>query len=96
MAEHGATFRAIPDCLYLYRDHREHFRLTTHHPLSHHKRELARILRKHGIDESTIDRRVAAAEQGYFRQTLYRSRFDRLMKGLRGHDTRSGWRESFT
>jgi hypothetical protein len=26
---------------------------------------------------------------------LYRSRVDRWLKGLRGHDARAGWRESY-
>ena len=95
MAERGARFKAIPDCLYIYRDHREFFRLTTHLPLSHHKRELARILRKHGVGESTISSRVAAAERGYLRQCLYRSRLDRWLKRLRGHDPGAGWRELY-
>ncbi|MGH2991961.1 MAG: glycosyltransferase [Solirubrobacterales bacterium] len=95
MAERGATFRAIPDCLYIYRDHREFFRLTTHLPLSHHKREIARIMRKHGGDRATIAAAVATAERSHLRQCLYRSRFDRWMKGLRGHDARSGWRERY-
>jgi glycosyltransferase involved in cell wall biosynthesis len=97
MAESGASFEAIPDCLYIYRDHREAFRLTTHLPLSHHKRELARILRKHGADESTIATRVVEAEGGYLRQCLYRSQFDRWMKRLRlrADDPRRGWREPY-
>jgi glycosyltransferase involved in cell wall biosynthesis len=97
MAEHGASFQAIPDCLYSYRDHRDHFRLTTHLPLNHHKRELARIMRKHGADEPTIARRIADAEQGYMRQCLYRSRFDLWMKrlGLRAHDPQHGWRQPY-
>jgi glycosyltransferase involved in cell wall biosynthesis len=97
MAEHGASFQAIPDCLYVFRDHRDHFRLTTHLPLSQHKRELGRILRKHGADEATIAERVAAAEESFLRQCLYRSRFDRWMKrlGLRAHDPQRGWREPY-
>lgn len=95
MAEHGATFKAIPECLYVYRDHRDFFRLTTHLPLNHHRRELARILRKHGVDEPTIARRVAEAENGYLRQCLYRSRFDRWMKRLRGYDAQRGWRQRY-
>jgi glycosyltransferase involved in cell wall biosynthesis len=97
MAEHGATFEAIPDCLYIIRDHRDHFRLTTHLPLSHHKRELARIMRKHGVDEPTIAKRIAAAEQGYLRQCLYQSRFDRWMKRLRlrAHDPQHAWRLNY-
>jgi glycosyltransferase involved in cell wall biosynthesis len=97
MAEHGASFQAIPECLYTSRDHRDYFRLTTHLPLSHHKRELARILRKHGADEPTIARKLAADEQGYLRQCLYRSKFDRLMKRLRlrTHDPKLGWRQPY-
>jgi glycosyltransferase involved in cell wall biosynthesis len=95
MAEHGATFAAIPDCLYVYRDHREFFRLTTHLPLNHHKREIARIMRKHGADSATISETVADAERSYLRQCLYRSRLDRWLKGLRRHDAHRGWRESY-
>ena len=52
MAEYGATFGAIDECLYLYRDHRADFRLTTHLPRSVHRRELARIFRKHGLPDA--------------------------------------------
>jgi glycosyltransferase involved in cell wall biosynthesis len=95
MAERGASFRAIPECLYVYRDHREHFRLTTHLPLSHHKREIGRIMRKHGVDDREITATLAEAEGSYLRQCLYRSRLDRLLKGARRHDARAGWRESY-
>jgi hypothetical protein len=95
MAERGAVFTAIPECLYVYRDHREEFRLTTHLPLSHHKREIVRIMRKHGVDRSTIRKTVAAAQDSYLRQCLYRSRLDRMLKRRRGHDPRAGWRESY-
>jgi len=92
MAEQGATFRAIPNCLYVYRDHRESFRLTTHLPVSQHKREFARIMRKHGVDEPAVASAIAGAERSYLAQCLYRSRVDRWMKRLRGHDPRGGWR----
>ena len=95
MAERGATFTAIEDCLYLYRDHREFFRLTTHLPLNHHKREIARIIDKHGGGEAAVASAVASAEQSFLRQCLYRSRLDRWLKRLQGHDPRNGWRESF-
>ena len=96
MAEHGATFTAIPDCLYLYRDHREFFRLTTHLPLSHHKREIARIMRKHGRRARRRSRPPWPAPSGaYLRQCLYRSRLDRWLKRLRGTRRRGGWRESY-
>jgi hypothetical protein len=95
MAEHGASFSAIPECLYLYRDHREHFRLTTHQPLSHHKREIRRIMRKHGVDKPTVRKTIAAAQEQYLRQSLYRSRVDRWVKTLLGHDPSTGWREPY-
>ena len=95
MAEGGASFQAIPDCLYIYRDHRECFRLTTHLPRDHHKREIARILRKHGVDNSAIVSQIAEAEQAYLRQCLYRSRVDRWLKRMIRRNARSGWRDSY-
>jgi glycosyltransferase involved in cell wall biosynthesis len=94
MAQQGATFKAVPQCLYVARDHREGFRLTTHLTLNHHKRELARIMRKHGADNSTIAARIAAAERGYLRQCIYRSRLDRWIKTLRGHPG-IAWSEAY-
>jgi glycosyltransferase involved in cell wall biosynthesis len=95
MAEAGARFMAIPDCLYLYRDHRDSFRLTTHLPLTTHVRELRRILEKHGVDQVRIHRALARARAGYLRQCLYRSRVDRWVKERRGYDPSSGWRENY-
>ena len=73
MAERGAVFRAVPECLYLYREHLEAFRLTTHLPLTVHKRELWRIYRKHGVPRAVARARIAAAENSYLRQCLYRT-----------------------
>jgi hypothetical protein len=95
MAEAGARFMAVTDCLYLYRDHRDSFRLTTHLPLSTHVRELRRILSKHGVDEETIERTLARARAGYLRQCLYRSPVDRWVKERRGHEASAGWRENW-
>lgn len=95
MAEAGAVFREIPECLYLYRDHRESYRLTTHLPLAHHRREIARILAKHGFDEHAIGDAIGDAERGYLRQCLYRSRFDRLLKRAGRHSPKAGWRERY-
>ncbi len=95
MAEAGARFRAIPDCLYLYRDHRESFRLTTHLSRSHHVRELERILRKHRVEEERIAEAIASAEQGFLRQCLYRSGPERWLKVLLRYDPRRGWRETY-
>lgn len=95
MAEHGARFSPLEQCLYLYRDHREAYRLTTHLPLSHHRREIERILRKHGVSEDILRQRLERAEDGFLRQCLYRNPFDRWWKRLRGHDPRRGWRERY-
>jgi Glycosyl transferase family 2 len=95
MAEQGAVFEAVPECLYVVRDHRQTFRLTTHLTLSHHKRELGRIMAKHGADRVTIEARVARAERTYLRQCLYRSRADKWIQTLRGHDPQVGWREPY-
>jgi GT2 family glycosyltransferase len=92
MAESGARFGAIPECLYVYRDHRDCFRLTTHLPRNHHRREVARIMRKHGVARPAIRRVVDDAGKTYLGQCLYRSRTDRLLKRVRGHDPRRGWR----
>jgi len=80
MAEQGAVFHAVPDCLYLYRQHRSCYRLTTHLPRSVHARELRRILRKHGVGWLATQRAVLAGRHGYMRQCLYRSPVDRWLK----------------
>jgi glycosyltransferase involved in cell wall biosynthesis/GT2 family glycosyltransferase len=67
MAEHGAVFGSVPDCLYLYRQHSECPRLTTHLPKSVHKRELARMLRKHGVGRVRTRLKVLKASQTYMR-----------------------------
>ena len=92
MADHGARFRGVEECLYVFRDHRSGFRLTTHLPLSHHKREIARIMRKHGAPPEAIAQRLARAESSYLRQCLYRSRWDRLLRTRR---TPAAWREPY-
>jgi glycosyltransferase involved in cell wall biosynthesis len=95
MAEGGASFKAVRDCLYVYRDHRECFRLTTHLPKDHHKREIERILHKHGVESASIATQVAEAERSYLRQCLYRSRVDRWLKRVIRSNPRAGWRETF-
>ena len=95
MAEAGLRFEAISDCLYLYRDHRESFRLTTHLPQSTHTRELRRILRKHGLGALRVERAVARARATYLQQCLYRSHLDRRVKERFGLDPRRGWRQKY-
>jgi glycosyltransferase involved in cell wall biosynthesis len=95
MADSGARFLAIPDCLYLFRDHRDSFRLTTHVPRTVHVRALRRMMRKHGVPRARVEAHVAAAKRDHLRQCLYRSGVDRWLKTRVGHDPRNGWRESY-
>lgn len=95
MAEAGAVFHAIKEPLYLYRDHRESYRLTTHVPLSSQKWALRRILKKHGIPPETIKKRLAAAEASYLKQCLFENRRDHDQKIKNGYDPRLGWRDSY-
>jgi glycosyltransferase involved in cell wall biosynthesis len=95
MAEHGVRFRAVPECLYYYRDHRACYRLTTHLPLSHHRREQRKILRKHGVGWWEQQRHLARAQRSYLRQCLYRNRLDRWVKERLRYDACRGWRETY-
>ena len=95
MAEAGAVFRAIPEPLYLYRDHRESYRLTTHVPLSSQKWALRRILKKHGIHSEMIRARLASAQASYLKQCLFENRRDQHQKTKNGYDQRLGWRDTY-
>jgi glycosyltransferase involved in cell wall biosynthesis len=80
MAEQGAVFHAVDECLYVYRDHRDGSRLTTHLPRSVHERELRRIYRKHGLDRREIRAHLRFARRTYLRQCLYRSALDQRFR----------------
>jgi hypothetical protein len=95
MAENGARFAAVPECLYVYRDHRDCFRLTTHLPRSTHERELRRILTKHGVPEALVSERVAAARITYLRQCLYSTALEARLRRLLRIERRDGWRERY-
>jgi hypothetical protein len=95
MAEAGARFGAIQECLYIVRDHRSGYRLTTHVPLRTHLRETRRILRKHGVPRAEIERRVAEARTGYPKQCLYSSSLDARLKRAFRRDPARGWRASY-
>lgn len=95
MAENDSVFKSIKECLYFYRDHRESFRLTTHLPLSVHKREIERILKKHGTDPHSIFERISFAENNYLRQCIFKSNFDKLIKEIKGYDARKSWRNEY-
>jgi glycosyltransferase involved in cell wall biosynthesis len=95
MVERGAMFKAIGECLYRYRNHCEHYRLTTHVPLSVHRREIARILKKHGVGW-LLRRLIIAARRlsgSLGAQCLYRSPLDLWIKELQGRDVRGRWRQ---
>ncbi len=91
MAETGARFMAVKQCLYIYRDHRDHYRLTTHLPRTVHLRGIRKMLRKHGVGRRRIRSEIRDAKRTYLRQCLYRSRFDRWVKQRFGHDPQHGW-----
>lgn len=95
MADHGARFRAVPECLYYYRDHRECYRLTTHLPLHVHRAEINRIMKKHGVARPERRERLARVTRSFLRQCLFRSYVDKWIKELRGYDARQGWRERY-
>ena len=95
MLEHGAVFRAVNDCLYLYRDHRDGYRLTTHLPRSVHLRELRRILRKHGVSERLIRERLRASKRGYLRECLYRNELHRRLALLLRRQPGTVWRQTY-
>lgn len=95
MAEHGTTFRAIDECLYVYRDHRTRPRLTTHLPRSTHTAQLASVFRKHGLSAAQVRSRLREARRTYLRQCLYRSRFDQRIKAAFGRSAERGWRDTY-
>ncbi len=95
MAESGARFKAVPGILYLYRDHRDAFRLTTHLPTTTHVRELRRIFRKHGLGRVRAYRLTARARRGYLRECIFRNPVDRWLKERFGFDPSRGWRQTY-
>jgi hypothetical protein len=95
MAEHGATFLAIDECLYIYRDHRARTRITTHLPRRDHVSQLARAFRKHGLGPLQRYRRLRKAKRTYLRQCLYRSRLRQRIGEALGRPAPEGWRETY-
>jgi glycosyltransferase involved in cell wall biosynthesis len=95
MLEHGAIFRAIPKALYIVRDHRDGYRLTTHVPQSIQRRELRRILEKHGLPPALIRHRIRRDGRDFLRQSLFRTPVHRWIRELIGFDPHSGWREPY-
>ena len=95
MAESGATFMAVEECLYMYRDHRDGYRLTTHLPLTVHKKELRRIMRKHGVNDAAIERTISIAAATYLRQCLYDSFLDKWIRIVFRSHQPPVWREKY-
>ena len=80
MAEAGYSFKAIPECLYYYRDHREHYRLTTHVPLETQINELKKIWKKHGLKDNEIEEQIKRRISQYLKQALYMDEEDKRKK----------------
>jgi len=95
MAEAGCTFKAVRECLYHYRDHRSHFRLTTHVPRDIQINELQKIWQKHGLSDGEIHRQIKKRTDGYLKQALYLDDEDKIRKQNQGYDIKSGWREKY-
>jgi len=95
MTERGAVIRAVHQPLYIYRDHVDSFRHTTHLPRSLHIRNLKYILRKHGVPPATIRRRIRFSRRAYLRQCLYRNRLDQWIWQRLGREPRRRWREPY-
>jgi hypothetical protein len=97
MLEAGATFTAIRKCLYVYRDHREAVRLTTHVPRSLQIGTLRRILKKHQVPPGVIRQRVRKARRGYLRQSLFLNPLHHWLRLRLGMAPRrgEGWHESY-
>jgi glycosyltransferase involved in cell wall biosynthesis len=95
MAESGARFMAIQDCLYVYRDHRRCYRLTIHEPRTAHRTGIRDTMRKHGVDEQEIDRWIDEAESSFLKQCLYESRIDRLIRRIARSQPGTAWRQTY-
>jgi glycosyltransferase involved in cell wall biosynthesis/peptidoglycan/xylan/chitin deacetylase (PgdA/CDA1 family) len=65
LAEAGASFKAIPDCLYAYRVHNVGPRLTTDTPIQAQVDALQQMFRDHGVAESEVAAYLDRAVEGY-------------------------------
>jgi glycosyltransferase involved in cell wall biosynthesis len=77
MAEHGAVFQSVDECLYHYREHDECFRLTTELPRSLHEKEIQRVLQKHGLTRDEINAWIESGRRSYLQQCKYDSQWQR-------------------
>jgi len=92
MFESGAVFRGLPECLYIYRNHIDGFRMTTHHPATIQLLAIRMILRKHGLGYwrswFVTFRRW---RMGSGSQSIYSSTWNRRLLGLVGYDASRSW-----
>ncbi len=95
MAEAGATFKAIQECLYYYRDHRSHFRLTTHIPLEDQITELKKIWKKHGMSADEIALQIEIRTSRYLQQAIYKDSKDKIAKEKANYSAEDGWRQTY-
>ena len=95
MFEHGAVFTAIPHALYVFRDHRDGYRLTTHVTRDVQLNGLRRILEKHGTPPAVVAARLRYARRTYLRQSLFRSPLHRWIMEKMGFNANAGWHESY-
>jgi glycosyltransferase involved in cell wall biosynthesis len=95
MAENGATFKAVRECLYYYRNHCECHRLTSHRPLSVAKRGIRGILKKHGIGFLSrifiVEKMSRCGSLG--NQSIYRNILDRWIKEKLGYNAKKDWKQ---
>ncbi len=95
MAENGTVFKAVKECLYLYRNHCDGERFTTHQLLSDSRKGIKWILRKHGI--GLIERNYIVWKLRFRgslgKQRLYRNVFDRWLKEKTGVDASRNWQQ---
>lgn len=95
MAESGAVFMALEECLYLYRNHCQGERFTTHRPLSVSIRGIKGILKKHGvgfIERNSIIRKLRS-NGSLGTQSIYRTTLDRKLKEKIGYDASQNWKQ---
>ena len=92
MFEQGAKFHALPECLYIYRNHCDGFRHTTHDPKTVRLLTVRKILRKHGVgfwrSWMMLYSKWRAASQ-----SIYGSRTSRWLYRLLGYDAVKSWRQ---
>ncbi|MFC2054352.1 hypothetical protein ACFLV7_08680 [Chloroflexota bacterium] len=90
ISENDAIFMAVQEPLFIFRDHKESFRLTTHLPLSVHIAETRKMFQKHKVPEKLVRKKIRDARSSYLKQSLYNNEFDRLINEFLGFYVRRG------